>query len=1271
MADEHFRGIAVTSRIKDKKAYSISNTVESSPQDINNTAGAGRWSFPNSAPEPGKGVHRERIDIEEPPYKDMIEQAHHMKISYDTAVKVKPEFKAETKRCTATSCYQILKERQRTAELYKQKCGRYEESGMSTPVPTIEYPGAIGKQLEMRFLPRDISTSFEKGLETAAARRDHLSACLNPTNEKIPRITADAKQDLEYCSQLSNEHDNTLVEHPEFERFQKPAPRARNRADGGERGEEEGQEEGEEEQEQEGEGRVADGLVVHGLDMKHKIDSTSSLSAFFSKSYNILRKDNVVLTHSIGLSTAGRSRDNEHLKGSSGLFRSLCAQLIAYEGIGTQLSLRWLNNKRLHEAGMKKTARLSLALFFRDLLFDVAESAANQSIQMNVRVLIDGVDRIERDKTLSDVIAVFRSIVNELEFGPFGDHLTFRYLLLHPQISHLAVELYLNERHIFLGRRLESREPRAEAKTRSKKSKCKAKAKREKVDPLDGSLEDDERSEDNNEEDSLLEPQEICLHLLRSQVYIKPELRAQAVSILKSHRTAIDHQLDQRAKAYSATPTEQSLRMKYFLMGDGLDPDMPKGNPAITFLTFWTPELPPIVYKDELSCSEARNEALMDALRDCQLPLMKGDETHYDPKRVQQYLRQDNIAQISSLALEHPEIIHFSKILSGGLVLHGMNTTYVQTTQQPVTPFAGLLSGVSVASANTMRLTYAAGLDLLNDPAAMTTQTSTSGVPACVRNLCLQLLQQPLVTRYGLKLYFFNDTHYEIDTRKGSLPPLLTLFRLLVLDLAYLVYNNENVQRQVIELVIDGANWLERDHGHQFVSMVKFFRQLSREIHCSQACDYVGFKYLLIHPQICQRLIERPEIPERHLFWGWWQAGNPYTTSTGTNLDPRQQHPHTRLSRQQQMEHFVDALRSTRSDNDVPENEVKAFFLNHELNLKALEVSVKKKGGSMEGFPGFPEDHILEVWSSSRKAILIPHPPDFDTPGKRRHHLESALNTGIRGGSRTALARQDRRKCAAQYMDADIRSVLEMLFIHEYMLDLRDGRLHGLVIHSDLLPGKKIPFPGELSNRMLAAFVNIHFFEESRQGTIVLTHITAPYAAKRGIDEKRDGAWILRSLCCQLVETAFRKYKKPMDMEWMDAALRLRLGDCELPYLCRLFRDLLCDLATYLARSGKPKERILVIVDCSESVGSPDIDLTNVIDTFRFVIDEAAVCELGNLIDFNYILLRPVMDRHDISPNDRHLFLERIMDELSKMPIVEVDSDDGEVTQFEEDEDEG
>ena len=708
MADAHFSAMAVTDRVKGSKADSTSNTAESSPRDINDIVGAGKWSFPNSAPDPGMGLHRERVDIEEPPHKDMIERAHHMKMSYDAATKLKSDFKGKTTRCTATGCYQILKERNKTAELYRKKCDRYEESDMSTPVPTIEYPGAIGKSLEMRFPPTSTSMSFEKGLETAATRREHLNTSLRPANKKIPAIADDAKQDVAFCSHLSNEHDDSLVWHPEFVRFQSSAP---------------------------------GNLIVHGMDMKYKSDSTSSLSAFFSKSHDILSEGNIVLTHSIGLSTAGRSQDNDHLKGSSGLFRSLCAQLIAYQDVGTQLSLRWLSNRRLQEAGTKKHARPSLASFFRDLIFDVAESAADQEIKTSVRVIIDGVDRIEKDKTLWDVVAVFRSVADEIDFGPLGKHLTFKYILLHPQISHLAVELHPNERHLFLDRKSESADTKGKTLVRGKKGK--GKAKRDRAEVVDEEIESGEEDDDENDEETYSRRVELIWHLIRTKRFFDPKSEEEVKALTKSYMSMVQHRKDMRATANMALQTQQVAMLKYNILGDG-SPDMPKGEFKSVLVGLWRAQLPVLEYEKKLSSSEARRQELSKTLYGSHLHPLIANETHYDPKRVHQRLRQEINCETSLLALEHPEVIHFSRIRSGGLVLHGMDETYVKSTKHPITPFVGLLSGASANSKNTVRLTYAAGLDLLNDPATINDFTSMpglSGVSGCLRQLCFQLIQ--------------------------------------------------------------------------------------------------------------------------------------------------------------------------------------------------------------------------------------------------------------------------------------------------------------------------------------------------------------------------------------------------------------------------------------------------------------------------------------------------------------------------------------------------
>jgi hypothetical protein len=131
----------------------------------------------------------------------------------------------------------------------------------------------------------------------------------------------DLREDLIFCSHLVNEYDIIFTEHPEFQRFKTAG---------------------------------SEGLVVHGTDMKYKVEPTSRLSVFFWKIFEDLTQENIVLAHSIGLSTSGRTQNNDHLKGSSGLFRSLCTQLLASENVVEDLILPWLTSKRLQDASAKK-----------------------------------------------------------------------------------------------------------------------------------------------------------------------------------------------------------------------------------------------------------------------------------------------------------------------------------------------------------------------------------------------------------------------------------------------------------------------------------------------------------------------------------------------------------------------------------------------------------------------------------------------------------------------------------------------------------------------------------------------------------------------------------------------------------------------------------------------------------------------------------------------------------------------------------------------------
>jgi hypothetical protein len=76
-------------------------------------------------------------------------------------------------------------------------------------------------------------------------------------DKKAPAIMDDLREDLVFCSHLMNEYDIELTEQPELLRFKSPG---------------------------------SEGLIVHGTDMKYKLEPTSRLSVFFSKILKIWLK---------------------------------------------------------------------------------------------------------------------------------------------------------------------------------------------------------------------------------------------------------------------------------------------------------------------------------------------------------------------------------------------------------------------------------------------------------------------------------------------------------------------------------------------------------------------------------------------------------------------------------------------------------------------------------------------------------------------------------------------------------------------------------------------------------------------------------------------------------------------------------------------------------------------------------------------------------------------------------------------------------------------
>jgi hypothetical protein len=907
--------------------------------------------------------------------------------------------------------------------------------------------------------------------------------------------------------------------------------------------------------------------------------------------------------------------------------------LLACEHIAEDLTLSWLTNKRLQDAGTKRYARLSLALFFRDLVLDVAESASRRGLQKNIRVIVDGIDRLEKDKTLSDVVAVFRALADEIEFGPLKTNFHFKYLLLHPQVSRLAVELHLNERHIFLHRTVDTEDQKGQRVAGRKKGK--GKAKRQKAGPEDEETQCEEEGDDQGDEQEILRRQnELVLHLVDAQVSVDPKLESKSGILGKTHLAAIERQAEWKVEIETVLQEGKIPIIRYRFVGDG-SPGFPRGETMITGMHVWTPSKKVGEYEKKLRTPDARYQALWSALYGPERHSSIANERHYDRKKAQESLKQAVNTELVQVALEHSEIVHFSKPLSAGLILHGMDANWGKENKAPLTTFAGLLSVPYTASPDVVRLTYIAGIDLLNVTAS---KTSVPGTEGCLRQLCLQLVQHPFSKAHGLNLSFIQNMDRLEKAKQGGVLQLFSMFRMILHDIAQLVHDNDNLKRQTVEVIIDGAHWFERERG--FTDMMTYFRTLTDEIRVTELGRHLRFRYLIIHPAICGILAYKPHIHERHLFWN----------SLGKFIEDTKSDP-VRPSRghKAQVDHLAEAIRCCTEDHAPSIARVEEVFSTWTAKRNYLRNEYKAGRTPQLEYSGLQ----LEFWSTNRKPRPLPPAQDLATGGMRRRQLEIALNAGLKGGSRAALAREERSLCAREYMGVASQRAVKLLFIHVEVRDFYEGQTHGLIIHDELMPGRRIPIAGERAEKALAAFVNTFYVEEAKQGAFVLTHVMAPYAVKRGINEQRDIAGILRSLCCQLIDCAFKKYGKPLELDYVDAVVLSKVQELDTVAFCGLFRELLCDMAGYIARSEKPKQRIVVIVDCTQFVGLPDIQAGALVGTFRMILDEE-VCELGQYIDFNYLLLRPVMDSLiggrpeylTVYPAERHIFFDDIGKEL-------------------------
>lgn len=1063
--------------------------------------------------------------------------------------------------------------------------------------------------------------TFDKGLETADARRKALVRFLNPTDKKIPPITDNVKQDLSFCSYLTSDCDDYLLSHPEFLRFQKSEHGS---------------------------------LVVHGVEHQHNPESTSTLSAFFWKSSKILSEKSVVLSHSVGLSSAGKNYPSEHLKGSSDVLRSLSAQVLAREDLVEDLTLSWLNNKRLADAATKKHARFHLAMFFRGLILDIAEFPAANGECKSIRVIVDGVDRLENGNTLSDILAIFRGIADEIELGPLNKNLKFKYLLLHPQVSRMAIELNPNERHIFVKSGLDPRDEVEEAPTSRKKGK--GKAKKGKV--VESNLKSEVGNEVEDDEDdyftSIRKHEELLAHLVRTELIVKPEREEYYAELRENHEKFIKKLEGMKRQVEEWLGGSDVPHIPYIVGRES-----PAKKQRLLAIAIWYPKIQPLSPKKH-SSANLRRENLSNALYGPGLPPPIAGGKHYDRQNVEQQMKQHADFSTARLVTEHPEFVRFLKDQSCGLIIHG-GEPYQDSYNFPFTRFAGLLTTQFTAKPNVISLTYAAGLDVLHDPKRKAKMGKTiTGTTGLLRQLCFQFVHHTTFKENGLRLSFLEDLEYLAPVRLGGPAVLLPMFRRLLLELADWV-SSHGLKRQTVEVLIDSVNWDELDEEYE--NTIFFFRTITDEFRITEVGKYVRFKYLIMHPHF-SKFASSPGIHERHLFWG---------KGFGVLRESliRQEESGTVFSEsrnQEDIDHFVDVLSFAWSNNDIQESQVFEWLSRRNERLEWLRDNVNAGHFPEVSLPVYSNGVQPKIWSSSGKQLILFNNKRLDSAGHRRQALQTALNSDLGGISRVELARQDRQVCGEHYtFDVEVRALLEDIALHDTIMRFWKGEIHGVVVHNDLIPGQKIPFAGENTERALAAFINLYYIDETRRDSIVLTHVMSTYAAKLGLTERRDAEGTTRSLCCQLLESVFDKYKKPLQLEFLDDETLGQVQKCELNIICRLFRDLLCELATYLAKAGKPKQRIVAIIDCTQFEESEDIRIGDLVDTMRSIIDETEACELGKHIDFNYILFRPANEHVTVSPIDRHIFLDDVVLSENVWTGEGSSNDEGDITDIADD----
>ena len=214
--------------------------------------------------------------------------------------------------------------------------------------------------------------------------------------------------------------------------------------------------------------------------------------------------------------------------------------------------------------------------------------------------------------------------------------------------------------------------------------------------------------------------------------------------------------------------------------------------------------------------------------------------------------------------LKHPEVVKLNNQRSGGLIIHGNDSTY---TKAPTSSKSGFLAVLDRhLKDRRLRLLHATGLACGNKPTGEegNRYKGLVGAQGLVRTLASQIYRHPYFTGKGqsTELAFFWDAEFCKAVQKGTGAAVHITFREMLLELAEFSLVAHRGPSRVIAIV-DGIDWIEGDEGFQ--DAINLLRTICAEIECGDLGRYLEFQYVLINPKI-STLAKVPHPMERHLF---------------------------------------------------------------------------------------------------------------------------------------------------------------------------------------------------------------------------------------------------------------------------------------------------------------------------------------------------------------------------------------------------------------------